>query len=145
MSRALPAARGRGRWSRSGAPVGGRTLTLWPDRGPTNDAVEDRTVDPAPDPGSCRRTHAALDRREKLLVQGPEEVGVQLAAPGGFGPVDGPQQIAPCPRAGFPGQVEQRHRIARGAVRSRITCALSGIPPAMSSASDNDSTTRWHG
>jgi hypothetical protein len=45
-------------------PLGGLTGIVGhrPDCGPANDAVDDRTVEPLPDPASAGGAHVALDR-----------------------------------------------------------------------------------
>jgi hypothetical protein len=70
------------------------------DRGSANDAVQDWTVEPLPDPALAAGAHAALDRPEELLLQGEEEVPVELLTPFRVGPLHGLQQISPCPLAG---------------------------------------------
>src|ERR1700737_4147432 len=41
-----------------------------PDCGPVNDVVENRTVEPLPDPALAAGAHAALDRPEEFLFEG---------------------------------------------------------------------------
>src|SRR5262245_9112117 len=74
-----------------------------PDCGPANDAVEDRTVEPIPDPAPAAGAHAALDWPEEFLFEGEEEVLVELLAPFRIGPSHSLQQIAPRPLAGSAG------------------------------------------
>ena len=85
----------------------GRIIRYRPDRGSANDAVQDRTVEPLPDPAHAAGAHATLDRLEELLLQGEEEVLVELLTPFRIGALHSLQQIAPCPLAGSAAQVEQ--------------------------------------
>src|SRR5262245_17287457 len=63
-----------------------------PDRRPANDVVDGGTVEPSCNPARAASAHTALHRREELLAECVEELGVELTTPVRLGSIDASQQ-----------------------------------------------------